>query len=1395
MEKSKDAEVCEIHRDQHRYELAHKMDKTLRNSIGKMTLAVRRLLEEEYAQQLEGTFDILPDGTINSKPGSHLDAEQRLTREKLVAAIEHKRAGGMGDEDSVNAYLREAAFTTLNRFAGLKMAESRGIVLECVSKGDQSAGFKEFGGLAPGLVALPDHGYRMYLECIFDELSVELGVLFDRRDPASLLWPRRKALDDLLDLLNAEELKSIWAEDETIGWIYQFFNGDDKKAMRDASSAPRNSRELAVRNQFFTPRYVVEFLSDNTLGRIWYEMRRGDTKLKDQCRYMVRRPTEVFLNEAEEAPDSDAEKDAELSQEGLLKQPVYIPFRPTKDPREIRVLDPACGSGHFLLYCFELLETIYTESWEDPDLGSILQADFQSLEDYRRLIPVMILEHNLHGIEIDSRCAQIASLALWLRVKKAYQQMGVVTADRPVVRKSNIVVAESMPGEKNLLKEFAHSIDPPLLGQILEKVWDTMNLAGETGYLLRVEEQIEDLVGKAKKRWKTMPKHEQMALFEPIVLNGVKTIQTELEIDTTGISDDDFWIQAEDRIYAALRHYSERASSGGGVTQKLFAENAVSGFAFIDLCRKHYDAVLMNPPFGEPSIPSRNYLYSKYKSSKMDVFAAFVDRGMEVGDAVGVITSRTCFFLAGFEAWRHRFIDGGKRLCTLADLGDGVLDAMVEAAAYCLLGGVQSSANFIRATESENKEEVVLEGCKAISRSLRNEHTFCSTFSNFGCVPTQPFAYWLSPSESRLFDTIDGLYPRWGSVVRGPEVCDLYRAARCWWEVAPTTIGADKRWVWYAKGGEFKRFAHDVHLVVDFAGARTGSCSFRRPGDSDYYFLSGLTFTQRTTKPVSFRILPKGCLTSPKGPAILPAEPAMSLSLLGLVNTRLFSGLVNSRVGAAGAAARSYDLDIIRRIPLPDPMNSVHAAIAASTKDVLFVGMRENQQDETCANFVSSVFTSDGVSRLTEFYENAVDRAEESQAIYDRSLSRIEELAGDAYDIDEVADQSARDELVFVMPKHKELIGKVLSECLGHIYGRWDIRYANGQRLLPELPEPFDPLPTSPPGMLQNAQGQPAESRDVPSDYPIRISWNAILVCDESHPEDILGRVRESLAGIWMDRAEVIEQEACELLGMKSLREYFAVSKHFFDEHIKRYSKSRRKAPIYWMLAPPSAGYAVWLYYHRFNKDTFYRVLNDFVEPKVKHEERKLNGLRQEHGPTPTASQRKEIDAQESFIAELSSFREEIARIAPLWNPDLNDGVIINYAPLWRLVPQHKSWQKECKSCWDKLVKGEYDWAHLAMHLWPERVVPNCAKDRSLAIAHGLDKVFWVEDSKGKHKAKKVPKETVEALIQEHTSPSVKAALNSLLSAPTPAGGGKSKRAGGGRKKRASKSDNMSLEL
>ena len=172
---------------------------------------------------------------------------------------------------------------------------------------------------------------------------------------------------------------------------------------------------------------------------------------------------------------------------------------PEKRPRDLRILDPACGSGHFLLYCFDLLLVIYDEAWLDPEqvpsklTGGTLREDHPELTDlaaFRRKVPILIVEHNLYGVDIDPRAAQIAAFALWLRAQRAFKELNIPAANRDPVSRTHIVVAEPMPGDTDRVEEFASSLDPPLLGQLFRRMVREMRLAGELGTLLRVEAAI-----------------------------------------------------------------------------------------------------------------------------------------------------------------------------------------------------------------------------------------------------------------------------------------------------------------------------------------------------------------------------------------------------------------------------------------------------------------------------------------------------------------------------------------------------------------------------------------------------------------------------------------------------------------------------------------------------------------------------------------------------------------------------------------------------------------------------------------------------------------------------------------------------------------------------------------
>ena len=1288
------------------------MDKNTRNAIERATQRARKLLEEDFAAQLDGKFDVHLDGVVAAKAGKHLSARHAFARERIIAAIEHKCAAGLNAADAARDYLRDAAFTTLNRFVALKMLEARDLVQQCITKGEQSGGYLEFCGMAPGLLLLPDSaGYRLYIESLFDELSTEVKVLFDRRDPASVLWPRRATFGQLLEILNAAELAHVWGEDETIGWVYQYFNGqDERRKMRDESQAPRNSRELAVRNQFFTPRYVVQFLTDNTLGRIWYEMRGTKTVLADKCEYMVRKHGEVF------AP------------------------RAKKDPRDLRVLDPACGSGHFLLYTFDLLLAIYEEAHADAEspkseaTGKTLAEDYPSLDALKMAVPGLVLAYNLHGVDIDSRCAQIAQLALWMRAQKAYRDFGIGRGERAQIRRSNIVVAEPLVAEEQFVAEFVAKLGGDKLGRVFIALVESLKLAGDLGLLLRVERLV-----------------ERDAKRDP---NG------------------DLFAPTHELIRGALARFVGDERFRANTRRRLFTDDAVHGVGLLGVAERKFDVVLMNPPFGAGCARAKKDFDRAYPRTKNDIYSAFVERGIELlspRGRIGAISSRTGFFLSSFKEWREEILLQSAPPVVFADLGAGVLDsAMVETAAYCLQqGGTEyhTATDFIRVLEERTDKKGALEAALRSPERALGRQWFEVAPRTFCAVSGSPFAYWVSDELRAVFTSLPKLESQGRIARRGVNTNDDYRFLRLSWEVS------GNRWALHVKGGSWSPFHADPQMKVKWGQGGEELIAERLTArmykfaivpSRELYNRPGLTWPRRTNG-LSFRVMPTGCIFGDKGPAAFVDgdSPFKLLAISAIGNSQIFGYLVAVQL-ARTELAQSYEVGLIQQTPFPNLSEESTTMLARIARRAWSLKRSLDTLNETSHAFLMPL--------AARRKDAAIDRASMDREL--RAIqSQIDDLAFHLYGIsaedratieasakaatfatDEVESETPDDEIDIDEDSTAGGDSEALASWLvGVAFGRFDPRLATGERAIPPEPEPFDPLPSRSPGMYPEGE-DPAERPDI-------------LVDDEGHPDDLATRAIAVAERVKVDSHE-------------NLRAWLA--KEFFPLHIMMYSKSRRKAPIYWQLATPSASYSVWLYIHAFSNDTLFRVQNDFAVPKLAHEERRLESLTSELREGATAAQRKELAAQEAQVEELRAFLEEVKRVAPLWKPNIDDGVVINFAPLWRLVPQHKSWQKELKSTLDALCEGKYEWAHLTMHLWPERVVPKCAKDRSLAIAHGLEDVFWVEGIDGKWAARQTPTHSVDKLVKERTSPAVKSALKSLLEAPVVIG--KSARGRGRRK-------------
>jgi hypothetical protein len=580
--------------------------------------------------------------------------------------------------------------------------------------------------------------------------------------------------------------------------------------------------------------------------------------------------------------------------------------------------------------------------------------------------------------------------------------------------------------------------------------------------------------------------------------------------------------------------------------------------------------------------------------------------------------------------------------------------------------------------------------------------------ASFSQVPGAPFAYWVSEAVRQIFKR----FPIFESADRltrvGLQTSDDFRFVRCWWE--PVEI--DQRWYGLAKGGSFARFFADLAVVVNWedngkeikawADPLYGNSGWSRILKStDYYFRPGLTWPLRGVT-FSSHAVPRNCVFSVAGKMAFAPEHELD-TWLAIFNSRPFDYLVRLFAGKVGGV--QYEVGLIGGIPVAaisaeQAMQlsklarrgwSVKRTLASTEEKshafLLPAALRSRIGDfdppameEELANIQAQI--DDIAFSLYGFSD--LDRA---AALGDQVLPASEEVAeviGDE-DLDEETERSV-----------DETAG-LLSWAVGVAFGRFDWRLATGERSAPPEPEPFDPLPTKSPGMSPGG-AEPFHAHA------------GILVDDQGHPHDLARLVEEVLARVNVRAPEDVRRW---------------LQRDFFTFHLQRYSKSRRKAPIYWPLSTASGSYTLWVYYPSLSNQTLFTAVNDFLDGpngKLTQVSRKCAELRIK-GNGRSRDDEQKYEALQIFEKELTELRDALLKIASAYQPNHDDGVQITAAPLWPLF-RHKSWQKVLKHTWAKLEKRDYEWAHLAMAYWPGRVREKCKTDKSLAIAHGLEELY-----------------------------------------------------------------------
>jgi hypothetical protein len=628
-------------------------------------------------------------------------------------------------------------------------------------------------------------------------------------------------------------------------------------------------------------------------------------------------------------------------------------------------------------------------------------------------------------------------------------------------------------------------------------------------------------------------------------------------------------------------------------------------------------------------------------------------------------------------------------------------------------------SHFLRLLSEEDKANELFRACQNLRAGLVDHRHYEVSPESFDAIPGKPFSYWiprnLLESYAKYPPTSRELTVRSGSVT-----FDDFRFLRLSFEINSehqTTPFSDP-WQPISKGGAYSKYYSDPHLLIDWrdSGNYVGECVYlHRPregfgwGDRGrnrtFFGMPSVTWSRRSQKGFSSRVLPSGMVFSDKSPVVQSADLSRMWHFLAVSNSSAFNRLLETQISFG-----SYEVGAVERTPLAGMADD-----ATSNAKLLELVLRAwslkrslDTTNETSHAFLLPValrdrigeFSSVGINAQLVAIEAEVDAIASNLYGYsgDDNLA-IAEQGGPEHDIGSEVEDDDEEESSNLQPSS---VDALLSWAVGIAFGRFDWRLATGERAAPPEPDPFAPLHSKSPGMLPDG----AERFHAHS---------GILVDDQGHPHDLARQVEEVLVCVGMTVPEDVRRW---------------LQREFFAFHLQRYSKSRRKAPIYWPLATTSGSYTLWVYYPNLTSQTLYTAINDFIEPKLKQVGSNVTALRNK-GSARARDDEKHFEVLQVFELELIELRDTLLKLAPAYKPNHDDGVQITASPLWSLF-RHKPWQKVLKDTWAKLEKGDYDWAYMAMNYWPERLREKCRTDKSLAIAHGLVHLYIEPKAKPK---------------------------------------------------------------
>ncbi|MEL4285381.1 N-6 DNA methylase [Shewanella xiamenensis] len=1199
-----------------------------------------------------------------------MDAEQVLRlpeevqskRQRFVAMLDNHIGETGSYESAREKLLDELTFTLFNRLAAIKVMEAANLFPPVLTKqkehGDRSFGHKAWLEAHPEMREAELEGIRDYLKAAFDELGTSLP-LYSKSYPYAML-PDAISLNDIIDAFNAVEqddyiIKTyeagIWHSDDVLGWMYESYNNVKKEKFKKEqkdNKAKVEYHKVSLQSQVYTPCWVVQFLVENSLGKMYLEM----------------------------YPNS------EIKQRYKIANAPTTQTRKPKPLHEIKTIDPACGSGNFLLYAFDFYYALYQDQIENYG------ADYNEKD-----IPKLIIENNLHGIDLDDRAIQLAQLGLFIKAKKKRRTVGelhfkVVSSDfylpeyaavKHIFEQGNLVSAQQ--------REF------------IEKVWADLMQAYKFGSLIHIDKELKEQLSQVKER-------ALGETFDATQKLKKKIVEGDLFAAADYAEHKEFAVNFFTNLLAAVEQYARTESN------TFLSSKTRDAITFLEILTTEFDVATANPPYTDSSDFGKDlklFINSNYKKpykAHSNLYASFIIRCYELTNAngkVAMIHPRTFMFIKSFEDVR-RFIIEKTHISVFVDYSLSNLfgSIMVDPTFYVLEKGVSQDIDswfvsldqYTRTPNEKFKKDFFLQSLKDYISNIENEHSFLLPQSKLKLINSWPFIYWISDSFRKQFEmqAIGDI----SDVALGLKTANNNKYLRYFWEVNPQTIsnlkGDGKKWVIYLKGGEFNKWAGNEWLVVEWEndGQNIREQKNSQQIEKGLGFKPGITLSTRSIKGVCGRVFEENRLIDMAASAIIYRDSSHMLYWAAYANSKLFNYVLN----CLNPTVNKQPEDI-RRLPakITNSLNK-YSSTNIAIKDYLsrFDFLEQSFNKSPLVEFNSF---GDFLSRIKQYlnYEMYL-------------LTQV--ILNEAIINNKIFELYALSEHDKAMVLYKE------GECIGNLPVTDEARNAylvendaTKEFSLGLIQEYIDELPTKDfsaeeRDAIESELGCLYQSNNDLEEFCIRHQVNPINVWywfqqskvvpkQRMHTlamEFLADMIREILmededgiiplvpnAGeeVLLDRIEekflengfsTAQYSSFDSVLGRPINDY--LSKQFFGElsdHLNLFMYLPKTPFIWHLTSGPEQGFDCYIIIYKWNRDKLLQLRSVYIE---KRERALVNRQTDLQGkPQLTAKEQSELDIIFKQLKEIESFKTKIDELlAEGYNPILDDGVGKNIAPL-----------------------------------------------------------------------------------------------------------------------------------